>query len=306
MKEFNFNADIPYDKNRYVLMEDNSILEVGRDSNTESPFELGLCAGNYGSGDYDIPAYRDAWEKMSSNTIDAIENRVAAFLMEHMQIENGLNLNYETRDENGNELPEGEEVLLVAFPDVIDLINVRTELNEDDFKSIVTDKDANRLLTLIQEDFYDPFCGPDGKFSPKEMIEFCKNNDINISDIALVATVNLDRSNVAVVFIEANSFNEYSGIELKDATQEQKDNVLKESVDMLNTWNDNEVYQWTLYDKHGDEIESGGGYYGEDMIKDAVETFADGYDVSPVKDLGTHKDIANCLYANKNTLSHNR
>lgn len=291
MKEFNFNTDISYNENQYVLMSDGSILEVGCEPEPSNPFGS-MCAGNYGYGEYDTPAYKDAWDRMSDITTSAIENKVAEFLLDNMKVEN---------------FPETEDTrasIEATFPGVKGLEKMVLEIDED-YNDIVVDKNADYLLELVQRDYYDPFCGLDGKFSPKEMFEFCENNNIDLSNIVLTQEMNIDRGSMCVVFIEAKSFKEQTDIELAVASAEQKSQLMNETLDIAQKWNNGEVYQWFLYDRDGDIIDSCSGFYGEDSIKNCVENFdgVSGNDIRPVKDLGTHDDIAKCLYANRNELA---
>lgn len=298
-KEFEFNCDIPYGQNRYVLMDKDHILEVSREDYATDPCEY-VCAGNYGSGHYTSEAYDEAWAKMDSKTTDAIKDRVAAFLMNNMKVQEGT----VTEGFGVMNLPVDErEAPVATFPGVKGMEEMVLSL-EEDYDDIVVDKNKSYLLELVQRDYYDPFCGDDGKFSPKAMLEFCDNNGVDISDIVLVEEANFDRSSTTVVFIEAKDFERKIGIELKNATQEEKNSVMEESVQMLDDWHSGNVYQWVLYDKHGDAIDSCGGYYGDEWIKDAVKNFDGGDEkLNPKKDLGVHKDIANCLYINRKELS---
>ena len=298
-KEFEFNCDIPYGQNRYVLMDKDHVLEVSREEYATDPCEY-LCAGQHTYGRYAHEAYDEAWAKMDSKTTDAIEDRVAQFLMDNMKVEEGvvtegfgvMNISVDER-----------EAPVATFPGVKGMEEMVLDL-EEDYNDIVVDKDKSYLLELVQRDYHDPFCGDDGRFSPEAMLDFCDRNSIDISDIVLVQEANFDRSSTSVVFVEAKDFKSHSGVELKDATQEEKDSVMKETMQMLEDWNDGNVYQWTLYDKHGDEIDSCGGYYGDEWIKDAVKNFDGGYEtLNPKKDLGVHKDIANCLYTNRKELN---
>lgn len=298
-KEFEFNCDIPYGQNRYVLMDKGHILEVSREDYSDCPFGH-CCIGNYGYGNYSDEAYKDAWDKMSSKTTNAIEERVADFLFNNMKVEGGI----VTEGFGVMNVPVDErEAQVATFPGIKGMEKMTLELDGSDYNDIVLDKDMDYLLELVQRDYYDPFCGSDGRFSPEKMLDFCTENKIDISDIVLLETVNLDRSSTAVIFIEAKEFEDHSGVELKNATKELKESMLKESVQMLEDWNDGNVYQWVLYDKHGDEIDSCGGYYGDAWIKDAVENFDGGNEnLNPKKDLGLHRDIANCLHSNRKEL----
>lgn len=299
-KELNIDIDINYGENQYFLMNDGSILEISYETDTESPCELGLCAGNYGSDDYGSDAYREAWANMSEDTTNAIEDKVAKFLMDNMNVEEGI-----IQEQFGvmNVTVSERETLIAKFPGVKGLEEMVLELDDYDFNAVVSEKDTDRLLEMVQQDYYDPFCGDDGKFSPKEMLEFCENNDIDITDIVLIQEMNVDRSTMAVVFIEADDFKEHMDIELSKASQRDKDELMNETIQALDTWNNGQVYRWDLYDRDGDILEGGGGYYGETMINDAVKDFKDGYDIEAVKDLGKHEDIANCLYANRKELA---
>jgi hypothetical protein len=155
---------------------------------------------------------------------------------------------------------------------------------------------------MVQQDYYDPFCGDDGMFDPKEMFNFLENNDIDISDTVLIQELNFEINSMAVVFVEPDDFKEFTDIELSKASQRDKDWLMNDTVQALSTWNDGQVYRWDLYDKDGDIIDGCGGYYGENEINEAVKDFKDGYDIEAVKDLGKHDDIANCLYANRKEL----
>ena len=139
------------------------------------------------------------------------------------------------------------------------------------------------------------------ELSPKAMFDFCKGNDIDLSDIVLVKEVNIDPCNVTVIFIEAYDFLDFADIEMKDADIELKNEMLKSAQEYLERYRDGEVYEMSLYSKRGDFISNSKGLYGENAVKQALheEDLMEEFDLpfaSINKDLGEHKDIANCLY----------
>lgn len=298
-KELNYDINIGYNENQYFLMNDGSILEVGHEPDPSSPFGS-VCAGDYGYGTYASEAYKDAWDKMDRETTDAIKDKVATYLMDHMQVEEGV-----VQEQFGvmNVTVDERDVPVATFPGVKGMEKMVLDL-EENFDDIVNDKDTELLLELVQRDYYDPFCGGDGMFSPKEMLEFCKDNEIDLSDIVLIKEVPLDRSSTTVIFIEAQELKDFDGTKLKNATQEEKADLLDTAIEFAEMWNNGDVYQWGLYDKDGDFIEGCGGFYGDDAISDYVENFSGvtDKDIDAVKDLGKHDDIADCLYANRKEL----
>jgi hypothetical protein len=280
-------------------MSDGSILEVSHETDAASPCELNHCPGDYGYGKYSSEAYKEAWAKMSEDTTNAIKNKAATFIMEHMNVEEGV-----VQEQMGvmNITVSERETMVASFPGVKGLEDMVLELDDYDFNAVVTEKDTDRLLEMVQQDYYDPFCGDNGMFNPKEMFKFLENNDIDISDTVLIQELNFEINSMAVVFIEPDDFKEFTDIELSKASQRDKDWLMNDTVQALSTWNDGQVYRWDLYDKDGDIIDGCGGYYGENEINEAVKDFKDGYDIEAVKDLGKHDDIANCLYANRKEL----
>ncbi len=205
------------------LVEDKSILEISRELNSKSPFELGRCTGQYCSGNSKTEAYCNALSKMSNKTIDAIKERVS------------------------------------------NIVNVK-------------------------------------ELCPDEILNVCKLNNINISDIVLMSDITFDGNVVFVIFIEQDNFEQYTGFELKDASDEEKNNILKESIEHFSIWKNNNVFCWKLYNRNGDKLAFGNGYYGENVIKQSIETFANCYNVRSTKNLGTYSNIRKCINSNKNSL----
>lgn len=147
------------------------------------------------------------------------------------------------------------------------------------------------------------------EMSPKAMFDFCKGNDIDLSDIVIVKEVNFDRHSVAVVFVEAYDFKAHTDCELKNVSQEAKDGILDEAIEMLQNWNVGDVYQLSVFDKNGDFANGVCGFYGDEAMKDALD-FIDGVfgdeKLYVSKEIGTYADIANCLYANRKEFAHIR
>lgn len=98
-----------------------------------------------------------------------------------------------------------------------------------------------------------------------------------------------------VGFIYMDVYPEIDGISVNTVK-----NQLKLEVDEYNQWANNELYRYTIYDREGDQIDTSGGYYN---VQDVIDTIDDYNDAKPVKDLGCHKDIANCLHSNRKELS---
>lgn len=145
------------------------------------------------------------------------------------------------------------------------------------------------------------------ELSPKDMFDFCKGNDIDLSDIVVSKEVKLDPCNVAVIFIEAYDFLDFADIEMKDADIELKNEMLNSAQKYLEYYRDGEVYEMSLYSRRGDFISESKGLYGENAVKQALsdEDLMEEFDMafaSVRKDLGEHKDIANCLYTLRDEL----
>ena len=76
---------------------------------------------------------------------------------------------------------------------------------------------------------------------------------------------------------------------------DQVKDMLKAEVNEYDQWQRGDIYRFTEYDKHGDYIDDLGGFYNTEDIKDNISA-------KPIKDLGAHDDIANCLYENRKEL----
>jgi hypothetical protein len=92
-------------------------------------------------------------------------------------------------------------------------------------------------------------------------------------------------------------------------SQEAKDGILDEAIEMLQNWNVGDVYQLSVFDKNGDFANGVCGFYGDEAMKDALD-FIDGVfgdeKLYVSKEIGTYADIANCLYANRKEFAHIR
>lgn len=77
---------------------------------------------------------------------------------------------------------------------------------------------------------------------------------------------------------------------------DQVKDMLKAEVKEYDQWQRGDIYRYTEYDKHGDYVDDLGGFYNIEDIKDNLVS-------KPVKDLGSHDDIANCLYENRKELN---
>lgn len=144
------------------------------------------------------------------------------------------------------------------------------------------------------------------EMSPKAMFDICKAHDVDLSDIVIVKELTTDRNSAAVVFVEAYDFKAHTDCELKNVSQEVKDDILDEAIEMLQNWNAGDVYQLTIYDKNGDFASSMCGFYGDEAMQDALDFIGDVFGDEKLcvsKEIGTYADIANCLYANRKELA---
>ena len=59
--------------------------------------------------------------------------------------------------------------------------------------------------------------------------------------------------------------------ETKDMTEEQIEKIIKSELDTYSQYANGEVYEFTEYDEDGKEVQSVGGYYDMDQIKEYLE-----------------------------------
>lgn len=128
--------------------------------------------------------------------------------------------------------------------------------------------------------------------------------------IAILPVWKYDHSDIVLRAAENNPFPDamydsglvgviYENLNGRDANAVK--DQLRNEVEMYDRYLHGDIYRYAIYDREGNEQDCGSGYYDmEDLIFNSA-----GSD-KPVKDLGCHSDIANCLYENRKELAQTR
>ena len=279
-KEFELNLDIPYGDNRYVLMSDDTIIEIGRYDYPDDPCGS-FCAGNHGYGRNQEEAYNEVWKQMHSDTNNAILETLGKFLMDEMQVEDGQVTEYALVP---NIIIGETDSKVLVFPSIEKMC---LAIDEEDLRDLT----PSQLLDMVMGDYHDPFCGSDGRFSLKAVVDFCNEHNVDLSNTVLMDGFQADSSGYAVVYIDTKAARQYYDTELSEMSADFKNSILEETKSMVQEWNDGNVYDCVSYDRAGNDNGFIGTFYGDDAVKEGMGAL----EVHPVKDLGTHSDIDECL-----------
>ena len=301
MKEFtNFDGIIPEDNKRYFLLGDGDILEVGVDHEMyDNPFVRGDAYGKaHGYSSYQYSgSTRDsainALEKdICNESLGRIDLAIEDFLRNDMTIKETVN--------------DGEVSKEIQCPSII-LWNL--EMDEED-------------NTLSKEDLFDKYSDyiwayghPDGghtfdEMSLSEKLGFCKEHDIDISDYLLIADIRHAPSQTehSVIVMDIDDVRAIGGTRYADVydlsvmSDDQKERVLDEQVRMFDAWAQGDVYYCATYDKSGSVTDFAAGFYGQNEITSEVNWYEGNHDVRIVADLGAHRNIKECMEANRKDL----
>lgn len=249
-----------YNNKTYFLNEDKNIVEVEKYVSGDN-----LLDGNnfgYAWGDNLSDAKNTLNETIDDNTLDAIKAKIAAFMEEK----------YDIQIDN-----EGEDEYTTAVYD--------KETGELEYGSTYhLDKDE-----AIEETMNYTIGDECGYFTFDAMVEYCKDNDIDISDVIIYNSCRscIDSNSFCIVYItEENIKNEFGVDDISEVSKEQIDDFFKSCMDYTQAYLDGEEYAFTTYSLNGEQIDSCCGFIGNDTEINGIEantgyftdTFLDSYD----------------------------
>ena len=294
IKEFDyFNGHIPDGEKAYFLLRDGDVLEVDYDREFyDNPFITGHAYGkvhDYDSYGYSGTSRGEAIDKMEENvctdTMVGIDQEIAAFLLNDMK----------TTDFIGD---DGEPCKKVVIPSV----QIDTVVEGEDAKL-----DNSKLFSEIYDYVMDngrPVGGAViNEMTLGDKVDFCKENNIDISDHLLIADTRYDYSQTqcAVIMMDINDMKE-AGFDMFKLDKDQRERVLNEQVRMFDHWANGDVYQWTSYDLSQNVTDFASGYFGPDEIRDAVNHFDYHNTAGVAYDLGSHRNIEECIETHRDNL----
>jgi hypothetical protein len=201
----------------FFLNDENSIIEISHitDGDEAHPYWNGLIPGNYTTHD------EKYGECMSPETADEITKRISAILYDKMQIEDHISI----RAIDRQPIPWGKDV---SFPGSGVFEDLKFNLSYEETAQLSPDNVLGyKSLSLAKT------------------LEFCEQNNIKLDDI--VAVKPLDKG---FVILENSRLDVY-GEKLSELTENEKEIYMNEAISMIEAYNKDEVFIYSVYDAKG-------------------------------------------------------
>jgi hypothetical protein len=267
--------------NDYFLLENGNILEVI--NGDMSWDELKSFDDFHGIAD-DFQDMLHQIQKQQTN--DEIYNKISRRAIDHY-----INANEGKFIVENADIPGAANVWNLydkATGDCLFNDNVYTT-DEDSYYDVMAAYFAQEVAqTSISKEvwgyskYYDDF---------KELLEYCSDNNIDISDLLEYRELHshIDRDSHAIAFADLIHA-EIAGCE--------PSKIIDGAVHQLQSYLDGEVYRINEYTIDGEEVDSCGGFLGDDIQTNGIE---DNFGKT-VEKLGSYEDIEACLEDNQEKL----
>lgn len=276
LDKYNKMLDATYGgDNDYFLLENGNILEVTNDDLSWEDFKN--FDDTHGIADdfddlfdhIDKEQYEDVYEVISKRAIDN-------FLKENEGKFYVKNVTYPFGDVNVWELYEKEtDKCLVSE-------NISTD-EESAYRDIMAVYFAQEVATTSESRCALGYYNGHSEF--KLLLQYCEEKEIDISDVLAYREIhsNIDRNSSAIAFADL--------IHAENAGYVKPSELLDGAVNELQAYLDGEVYRATEYTIDGEEVDSCGGFIGDDIENNGI----DGNFGKAVEKLGSYENLEACL-----------
>lgn len=295
----------------YFLNEDKEIVEVERYVSGDNPFEESV----YSWGTTRNEAIERLNNRVDKNAIDAIKER----LLNHLESKYKFNPDpEETEIEVYNEETKSVEYVFPAYYEPNDILKEIAEHapdfkeskyeitpNPDEIEIGVYNKETELVeyiypiywdkQDIINDIFQNKFTSTDG-FSFDAALDYCQNNNIDISDVFLYREIEADKAidpdSYAIVFATDENVRDYYMIDKdKKVTDQDKIEFIEIVFDMMKSYLDGKEYNVNLYDMNGKELYSGSGFIGDETEINGMEDYVGEF----VESLGEYNSVEECI-----------
>ena len=262
--------------NNYFLLENGNILEVVNDDLRWDHFKT--WDDSHGIAD----DFNDLYESMSEAAYDEISKRA---------IDNFIKENDGKLELRNSEIP-GDPNNWGLYDKATDECVFKDDLftNEDDayrdamaayFANVVAQTSESRAALGYSYSNCDL----------KELLEYCKEKEIDISDMLEYREVHsrIDRNSSAIAFADT-SYAAIAGVE--------PSKIIDGAAIELQAYLDQEVYRANEYTIDGEEVDSCSGFIGDDIEMNGIE---DNFGKA-IEKLGSYENLEACLEDNQEKL----
>lgn len=262
--------------NDYFLLENGNILEVASDELSWYAFKT--WDDSHGIAD----DFRDLYERLDKDTYETISHRA---------IDNFIKENEGKFEVKNAEIPGAPNVWELYDKETGDCLfsdNVYTDEHEA-YRDVMASYFANEVAQTSESRAALRY-SYDNK-DIKELLEHCKEKEIDISDVLEYREVEsrITQDVTAIAFADKH-YAEIAGVE--------PSKIINGAAIELQAYLDNEIYRATEYTIDGEEVDSCGGFIGDNIEMNGIE---DSFD-TVVEKLGKYENLEACLEDNQEKL----
>lgn len=261
-----------YNERTYFLNKNNEVVDVHKYYSDFSPFEDTNIGFAWGENSRE--ARETMHEQIEDKAFEAVKDKIAQFLESKYDIKVDLDDTHEY---------------------AVEVYNKETGELENGYPYNMEVEDV--IYDMMKWEITDSNCF----FNLAEMLEYCENNNIDISDVVLYEEIHssVDRYSFAVIYLTEEFFQDWYGIDdVSEIPMSEKQELFKDYVKLGKDYLDGEEYAYTTYSLNGEELDSVCGFYGDDTKLNGIEENTGEF----IECLGAYDSIEECFEANQEKL----
>ena len=251
----------------YFLNEHNQVVEISEVTTDANPFENTFANFAWGENFKDAKLQMGDW--IYTDTFNAISDKISNFMENKYNIKTGLDatLKAEVYDKETGEF----------------IFGTNKNLDKDEV-----------IYKLMKSEFADEH----GALQFGEMLEYCENNNIDVSDIILYEEVssNWHKNQCGIVFIQENDLKEFFEVEnINEIYPPEILTMLEAYVELGEAYINGIEYGYVTYELTGEEVDDWNGFFGRDTKTNGIED----YTGELTECLGFYNSINECFEKNQ-------
>ena len=251
----------------YFLNEHNQVVEISEVTTDADPFENTFANFAWGNDFKDAKLQMGDW--IYTDTFNAISDKISNFMKNKYNIKIGLDatLKAEVYDKETGEF----------------IFGTNKNLDKDEV-----------IYKLMKSEFADEH----GALQFGEMLEYCENNNIDVSDIILYEEVssNSHKNECGIVFIQENDLKEFFEVEnINEIYPPEILTMLETYVELGEAYINGVEYGYVTYELTGEEVDDWNGFFGRDTKTNGIED----YTGELTECLGFYSSIDECFEKNQ-------